>query len=181
MADAIDLGDFSSYVATVNADERDEVVPDRVFQWFGTTVRLRPHVAPMRFAAFYHSLHQRRVSVAEMYGLLESAIHADDFPGFCDLADEHNITGVQLLDVIGKILESLSARPTSQPSDSSDGSATTSQTSTPDSERTEQGQPSPEVKVAEDLGIPMPPATRPDARAALRLVDQPVPSAETAA
>lgn len=170
----IDLGDFSTYAKTVEAAEGDEE-PVRSFDWFGSKIRLRDHVAPMKFASFYTAMRDRKIGPAEMRDVLVSTIHPEDFSTFSDLADDNDVDGAGLLAVINKILEAFAARPTKQPSTSSDGSPTTSPTSTPDSEPKEQAQPSTEERVAEFLGVPLPPESRPDARAALRLVDEPIP------
>lgn len=177
MTDSIDFGDFSTYASAAKAAENDKPTPDRTFQWFGATIRMRPHVAPMRFAAYYHALQTRTLTVAELHGVLEGALHPDDFHSFAELADANDVNGGGLMAVIDKILEAFSARPTKQPATSSAGSSTTSPMSTPDSDARESAPLSVEEKVAEDLRIQLPPESRPDARAALRLVDEPIVAA----
>lgn len=177
MSETIDFGDFSTYASTAKAAEEGKPSPDRTFQWFGQTIRMRPHVAPMRFAAYYHALRTRSLTVSELHGVLEGAIHPEDFHRFAELGDENDVDGAGLIAVIDKILEAFAADPTQQPSTSSDGSATTSPPSTLDSAAKESAPPSIGEKVASDLRIPFPPESRADARAALRLVDEPIVAA----
>lgn len=173
-----DFGDFSAIVAARDAAETGEPVKADTFGWFGEQIRLRPHISPITVGAFFASLDgaSEADAIAETTNLLKQAIDPADWGTFRSLADNNDVQSPQLLDVIMKILEARAGRPTQQPSDSSDGLSATSPTPTPTSAATAAPPRSlsTEEKVAADLGIPVPPESRPDARAALRLVDEPM-------
>lgn len=173
-----DFGDFSTVVAAHDAATAGTTPEPDTFGWFGAQIRLRPHIPTITVGAFFASLDgtSEADAIAETTNMLRQAVDPQDWSTFRRLADENDASGPQLLDVIMKILEARAGRPTRQPSDSSDGSSGTSPMSTPTSGSTE-GLPrslSTEERVAADLGIPLPPESRPDARAALRLVDEPM-------
>ena len=71
--------------------------------------------------------------LASMYDLLAQSIHPDDWARFEAHADEQRADGDQLMTLVGKVIALASGRPTSRPSDSSDGSPTTSASSADDS------------------------------------------------
>lgn len=171
-----DFGDFSTIAAAHAADATGEDPPADTFGWFGEQIRLRPHIPSISLGAFFASLDggQEADAIAETTNLLKQAIDPADWSTFRRLADDNDVGGAQLLDVIMKILEARSGRPTRQPSGSSDGSSGTSPTSTPTSASTAAplSSSTTEERIAADLGIPVPPESRPDARAALRLVDE---------
>lgn len=73
--------------------------------------------------------------LAAMYDLLEQCIDADDWDRFCDHASEQRADGEQLMSVVGDVLSGIAGRPTQRPSDSSDGSPSTSESSVDDSVR----------------------------------------------
>lgn len=68
--------------------------------------------------------------LAAMYDLLEQCIAPHDWSRFQKVADRTHADGEELMAVVGKVFEVLSARPTSRPSVSSDGPSTTSTPST---------------------------------------------------
>jgi hypothetical protein len=71
--------------------------------------------------------------LAAMYDLLEASIHPDDWARFKKVAKQKAASGAALLDVVGQVISREADRPTSRPSDSSDGPSTTepSSSSTP--------------------------------------------------
>lgn len=71
--------------------------------------------------------------LAAMYDLLEQCIAPSDWQRFEDHADRERADGEQLLGVVTAVIEALSARPSTRPSDSSAGPSTTAPNSTDDS------------------------------------------------
>lgn len=69
--------------------------------------------------------------LAAMYDLLEQCIAPEDWQRFQDRADAARSDSDELLEVVSTVIETLSARPTSRPSDSSAGPQTTAEKSTP--------------------------------------------------
>ncbi len=67
--------------------------------------------------------------LAALYDLLQQCIDPADWARFEAAADRAHAEGDELMAVIGKVFESLSERPTRQPSDSSAGQQTTPQRS----------------------------------------------------
>lgn len=63
--------------------------------------------------------------ILAMYALLEQCVAPDDWDRFQDAADKARSDGEELMAVVGFVIGELSARPTSRPSDSSDGPTTT--------------------------------------------------------
>ena len=59
--------------------------------------------------------------LAAMYELLEQCIAAEDWERFQQVAMRTKAKGDELMGVVGKVIQALSARPTERPSDSSDG------------------------------------------------------------
>jgi hypothetical protein len=68
-----------------------------------------------------------------MYDLLEQCLAEDEWDRFQAHADKTRADGEELMGVVAKVFEVLSARPTRRPSDSSDGPSTTAPSSTGDS------------------------------------------------
>jgi hypothetical protein len=68
--------------------------------------------------------------LAAMYDLLEQCLADDEWARFERHADRHRADGDELMEVVSKVFEVLSERPTRRPSDSSDGPSTTSPSST---------------------------------------------------
>jgi hypothetical protein len=69
-------------------------------------------------------------SLAVMLDLLEQCIAPKDWQRFQDVADRERADGDQLFAVVKDVFEVLSERPTSRPSDSSDGPTSTGPSST---------------------------------------------------
>lgn len=65
-----------------------------------------------------------------MYDLLEQCLSPAEWQRFQDTADKHRADADELLAVVTKVFEVLSERPTSRPSDSSDGPSTDGANST---------------------------------------------------
>lgn len=178
-----DLGDFTQYAKTYDAattGEADET-PQDTFAWFGETIRVQRDIGPMPFLAFADAAAgglgtEDLEGLAAIHAMLRECIEPADFALFSRLATKHKVDGDGLLEIVGKIMEAETGRPTRQPSTSSDGSPSTSASSQPNSSQLVPDSPSlsTEERVARDLRIPLPPETRPDARAALRLVDEPL-------
>lgn len=64
--------------------------------------------------------------LAAMYDLLEQSIAADEWQRFNDHADRRHADSEELMQVVADVVAIHSGRPTSRPSDSSDGSPSTS-------------------------------------------------------
>lgn len=73
------------------------------------------------------------LGLATMYDLLEQCIAPEDWDRFCAHADETRADGEQLMMTVGKTIAVLAGRPTTRPSDSSDGSLSTNESSVDDS------------------------------------------------
>ena len=68
--------------------------------------------------------------LAAMYELLEAAIEPSDWARFKKCAKVNKAQGEDLLNVVGEVISRTARRPTSRPSDSSDGPSTTAHNST---------------------------------------------------
>ena len=90
-----------------------------------------PLMALMRFA----QIAKRGTDSNDMDGLaairdlLDAVIHSEDLPRFDRVADENEADGDDLMSVAMEGIKVIAERPTSRPSDSSDGSSTTSESS----------------------------------------------------
>lgn len=71
--------------------------------------------------------------LAAMYDLLEQCLADDEWARFQAHADKVRADGDELMALVAEVFEVLSQRPTSRPSDSSDGPPTTSENSADDS------------------------------------------------
>ncbi len=97
--------------------------------------------------------------LAAMYDLLEQCIAPADWQRFQTAADRSRADGDDLMGVVRDAIEAISARPTSQPSDSSDGPTATPPSSEPDcSSRViarleQQGRPDLALVVAQAQGL----------------------------
>lgn len=76
--------------------------------------------------------HMDLEGLASMHDMLEQCIAEDEWVAFQDLAGKVRAGGDELFAVVKDVLGALTARPTSRPSDSSDGPPTTSTSSTAD-------------------------------------------------
>jgi hypothetical protein len=68
--------------------------------------------------------------MAAMYELLKDCIHPLEWERFEQHAIEQHADGQELFEVVGEVIERLSARPTKQPGGSSSGSSRTTPSST---------------------------------------------------
>lgn len=68
--------------------------------------------------------------LAAMYDLLEQCIAPQDWRRFQAAADRARSDGEELMGVVGEVMRLLTDRPTSRPSDSSDGPSSTAPNST---------------------------------------------------
>lgn len=59
--------------------------------------------------------------LAAMHGLLEQAVHPDDWARFQQHATDSRADGDELMEFVGKVMAVMAGRPTSRSSDSSDG------------------------------------------------------------
>jgi len=71
--------------------------------------------------------------LAAMYDLLQQSIADDEWERFSDHADAQRADSEELMQVVADVIAIHSGRPTSRPSDSSDGSQTTTAKSAGDS------------------------------------------------
>lgn len=67
--------------------------------------------------------------LAAMYDLLQQCFPDQEWQRFEAAADRTHADGDELMGIVGKVFEVLSERPTSRPSDSSDGPSSTEQSS----------------------------------------------------
>lgn len=119
------------------------------FTYFGTVIRVNPDLTETEVVDLLEQAGDVEADggAAMMQGLkayVRGHIHADDFDTFWELVKKNRQGTEQVIKVCYKILELLSERPTSPPSDSADGRRTTPK-SWPDgaSEPDDVGSPSP--------------------------------------
>lgn len=92
-------------------------------------------------------------ALAVMYDMIEQCLADDEWARFEAAADKNRADGDDLMKVVSDVFEVVSNRPTSRPSESSDGPQTTSERSTAGSSDTEaamrvlQGRPDLQVAV----------------------------------
>jgi len=67
--------------------------------------------------------------LAALRDLLDAVVHPEDLPRFDRIADENDAGGDELMAVATECIKVIAERPTSRPSDFSDGSSTTSEPS----------------------------------------------------
>jgi hypothetical protein len=105
-------------------------VSDRV-KFEGESFRVASKIGLMPLMRFAHIAKSgvdsnEMAGLAAMYDLLEQVISDEDWERFQDHAIATRAGGDELMAVIPAAIEVISSRPTRQPSDSSDGLATTS-------------------------------------------------------
>lgn len=66
---------------------------------------------------------------AALYDLIQSVLRPDDFDRFMATCDEQGVTDQELYAFAGEMMGAAAARPTEQPTDSSDGPSTTKESS----------------------------------------------------
>lgn len=117
------VGDFTPRREVGTAAE------ELAFGYFGETIRISYDFGEAAFVDWvdeYGQLGENDVKgMLATKRLMEQVVHPDDFEMFWRLARANKQTSVDLAGVFKAALEAMSERPTSRPSDSSDGPATT--------------------------------------------------------
>ncbi|MEU4558519.1 hypothetical protein AB0F72_09015 [Actinoplanes sp. NPDC023936] len=111
-----------------------ELVDDNRIEFLGQHFRLRDKIGKMpllRFAAMADNGDETggMKTLAAMYKLLKMCIVEEDWERFGDHADETAADEDDLLEVVGKAIEKVTARPTRRPAVSSAGPPSTSASS----------------------------------------------------
>jgi hypothetical protein len=119
------LGEFGAAVR--DASESRE--PD-VFTFYGEQIKVADAVGAMpllRFAAIADSGvdAEEMAGLAAMYELLRDCIDNEDWPRFQRLAADNKVPADTLMEVCRTVYEAITGRPTNRPSESADGSLTT--------------------------------------------------------
>lgn len=104
----------------------------------GESFELRERLGLMPLMRYAHAAAQGldtrdMEGMAAMYDMLKAVIAPSDWARFQQAAAESYADGDQLFDVINEAIRTISARPTSRPSDSSDGPPPESDSSADDS------------------------------------------------
>ena len=122
------LGDFGT--------ARPEL--DATFGYFGNVIRVEPNVTDTILLDFLSKAsgiddELGPEAMAAVTDFLAALIHHEDFPTFMHVARANRQTIEDLMTVGYKLLETVTARPTQAPADSSGGRSTTPAESTPNS------------------------------------------------
>ena len=109
--------------AGVQAAAEGVVLAESV-KFFGARYRVAPKVGLMPMLKFAHAANKGTESgdvegMAAMYDMLRACIYRDDWEAFEAAAIENNADDTDLLDVVSRVTEIVSARPTRAPSASS--------------------------------------------------------------
>jgi len=122
--DVIDLGDLGS-------GEHEKVIAS--FGYYGATIRVNPNLSEVSVMDFLEQADTigasdpRTMVVVKKW--IRANIHPDDFDKFWKLVNDHGVGTDDLMRLMWKILEGVTARPTGRPSDSSDGPTVTTSAS----------------------------------------------------
>ena len=96
-------------------------------EFFGETFELRPKVSQYALAKFAKAVSKSKTgedvmrSMASMYDLVERCVTAEDWDRFDETASANDASFEELTAVLAGAFQSATERPTSLPSDSSDG------------------------------------------------------------
>jgi hypothetical protein len=120
----IDLGDFGE-------DARPPVMAS--FRYFGDTIRVNPELTEIAVMDFFDEAEKvgktdpRAMLIIKRFA--EDSIHPQDFAKFWALVKSHGQDTEDVMGLLWKVLEGVTARPTGRPSDSSAGPTVTSSAS----------------------------------------------------
>lgn len=114
--------------------EAPEVAEEITFSYFGATIRVNPEYSELDLVDFVEAGstvdEKNPQAIILIKTFYRSVIHPDDFETFWQLAKRNRQDVAKLAKTYAKIVEGLTDRPTSPPSDSSDGRPKTATTST---------------------------------------------------
>jgi hypothetical protein len=131
----IDLGDFGD-------DARPPVMAS--FRYFGETIRVNPELTEIAVMDFLDEAEKiAKTNPAAMLVIKRFArdsIHPADFDKFWALVKSHGQDTEDVMGLLWKVLEGVTARPTGRPSDSSGGPTETSSASPATSSRPDKDQ-----------------------------------------
>jgi hypothetical protein len=122
--DIIDLGDLGG-------QEHEKVIAS--FGYYGTTIRVNPNLSEVSVMDFLENAENigaddpRTMVVVKKW--IRANIHPDDFDTFWKIVNDHGVGTDDLMRLMWKILEGVTARPTGRPSDSSAGPTETNSAS----------------------------------------------------
>lgn len=120
----IDLGDFGD-------DARPPVMAS--FRYFGETIRVNPELTEIAVMDFFEEADQvgkedpKAMLIVKRFA--RDSIHSADFDKFWGSVKSHGQDTEDVMGLLWKVLEGVTARPTGRPSDSSDGPTATSSAS----------------------------------------------------
>jgi len=116
------------------AVEGVEIVDRRKVEFMGSTFRMADSIGLMPLLKFAHASSRGLDStdmagLAALYSMIQDCIAADEWPRFEQHAIDTKAEADDLMTLVRKVIETLSARPTLPPGDSSAGRPTTSENS----------------------------------------------------
>ncbi len=120
----LDLGDLSG-------DEQEPVTA--TFRYFGETFRVNPNVSEVDIIDFMDDASRvsaddpASITIVKTFG--RSMLHPEDFDRFWDTVRAKRQDSDAVMAVLWRVMDGVTARPTTPPSDSSDGRPATSQPS----------------------------------------------------
>lgn len=104
------------------------------FDYFGAEVRAVEGLSDLHYLDFLEEASGAAPDDPKSWQFIKNfaraCLHSDDFDTFWTLARQHGQTTLDVHDVLSKVLEAATGRPTVQPSDSSDGQQHTETKST---------------------------------------------------
>lgn len=114
-----------------------EASEDVTFGFFGHQMRVNPTFGELELVDFMDAAGAVDVNNSASFRLLKdllrSTVHPDDFDAFWKAAKQHRQGVEDLMKIAYQVIEAVTARPTGQPTDSSDGQPSTAANSTGDS------------------------------------------------
>lgn len=123
-------------LGTFGAAERegDPAREPDTFDYYGETFTVRDRVGIMPLLKFAVVAQtgvdsSEMEALAAMHSLVMACIVTSDVPRFEKVATEHDADTEELMDICKALYQAVTARPTGQPSDSADGSQTTTTSS----------------------------------------------------
>ena len=108
-----------------NTSRTTEVI---AFDYFGEEIHAVPGLSDLHYLDFLEEASDTTPDDPKSWGFIKNFAKAcigEDFERFWLLARQHGQTGVDVHDVLNKVIEAASGRPTGLPSDSSDGQSST--------------------------------------------------------
>jgi hypothetical protein len=126
-----------TFIGDLGADRAD--VDELVFGYFGSRIRVNPNLTDLVIVDLFTEMADAGQSedatktAAALRSMRSALIHPDDLDEFNTRVREHRQSLADLVELTKKLLEAVTARPTSRLSDSSDGPSATTASSGDDS------------------------------------------------